>query len=198
MGFTDMDKECWAIDNFDARQNLSTLYNPKYYIDFIERAGFDIVCRWQQNIVMSDKPVPDKVARINALIQEKYDVHLLQVKRRKDIYPYARKFFLTLNEAFKDLFDFVPLTDKEIDVYIIRFVAVAFYDPGKDRSVVVFHELPRSPCFFDLPTVPDYSTTGGLQKDLKKMMMCGNLSTYLSLMPYFPSCKRTGPVLSSF
>ena len=24
-GFTDMDKECWAIDNFDARQNTSTL-----------------------------------------------------------------------------------------------------------------------------------------------------------------------------
>ena len=27
-GFTDMDKECWVIDNFDARQNISTLYNP--------------------------------------------------------------------------------------------------------------------------------------------------------------------------
>ena len=143
MGFTDMDKECWAIDNFDARQNLSTLYNPKYYIDFIERAGFDIVCRWQQNIVMSDKPVPDKVARINALIQEKYDVHLLQVKRRKDIYPYARKFFLTLNEAFKDLFDFVPLTDKEIDVYIkeyFPFINLDFVNfvVDKDDNLVAF------------------------------------------------------------
>jgi len=29
-GFTDMDKECWVIEGFDARQNLSTLYKPEY------------------------------------------------------------------------------------------------------------------------------------------------------------------------
>ena len=27
-GFTDMDKECWVIEGFDQRQNISTLYNP--------------------------------------------------------------------------------------------------------------------------------------------------------------------------
>ena len=115
-GFTDLDKECWAIDNFDARQNMSTLYNPEYYIRFIERAGYDIKCRWRQYVMPASQPVPDKVARLNGLIMEKYHLTLLKPKNRKEIYPYATKFFHTLNDSFKDLYDFVPLTEKEIDV----------------------------------------------------------------------------------
>ena len=115
-GFTDMDKECWVIDNFDARQNISTLYNPEYYVRFIERAGYEIKCRWQQYSMPANQPVPDKVARLNKLIMEKYNLHLVKVKRRKDIYPHAYKFFEAINSSFKDLYDFVPMTEKEIEV----------------------------------------------------------------------------------
>lgn len=120
-GFTDMDKECWVIENFDARQNLSTLYNPKYYIDFIEKAGFEIGCKWAQYQMPASQPIPEKVGRINELILNKYHLKLLRFKKRSEVMPYARKFFLTINEAFKDLYDFVPLTDKEIDCYIKQY-----------------------------------------------------------------------------
>ncbi|MBQ9418225.1 MAG: hypothetical protein IJU19_06555 [Bacteroidales bacterium] len=121
-GFTDMDKECWAIDNFNARQNTSTLYNPEYYVRYIERAGYEIKCRWQQYSMQANQPVPDKVARLNKLIMEKYKLHLVKVKRRKDIYPHAWKFFHAINESFKDLYDFVPMTEKEIGVYIKEYI----------------------------------------------------------------------------
>ena len=106
-GFTDMDKECWVIDNYDGRQNISTLYNPEYYVRFIERAGYEIKCKWQQYKMPANQPVPDKVGR---------------VKRRKDIYPYAWQFFHAINESFKDLYDFVPMTEKEIGVYIKEYI----------------------------------------------------------------------------
>ncbi|KWW29307.1 MAG: hypothetical protein AUK63_1529 [bacterium P3] len=121
LGFTDMDKECWAIDNFDARQNTSTLYNPEYYIRFVERRGLTVACRWQQYKMPANQPVPDKVARINELILKKYRLRLLTFKHRKEVYPYARKFFHTLNDSFSGLYDFVPLTEKEIDVYIKEY-----------------------------------------------------------------------------
>ena len=136
-GFTDMDKECWAIDNFDARQNTSTLYNPEYYIRFVERAGFEIKCRWQQYSMPANQPVPDKVARLNKLIMEKYHLRLVKVKRRKDIMPYAWKFFHTLNDSFKDLYDFVPMTEEEINVYIkeyFPFVNLSFVQFVVDES----------------------------------------------------------------
>ena len=120
-GFTDMDKECWAIDNFDARQNTSTLYNPEYYVRFIEKAGYEIKCCWQQYSMPANQPVPDKVGRLNKLIMDKYHLKLVKVKRRKDIMPYAWKFFHTLNDSFKDLYDFVPMTEEEINVYIKEY-----------------------------------------------------------------------------
>ena len=120
-GFTDMDKECWVIDNFDARQNISTLYNPEYYIKFIERAGYEIRCKWQQYVMPANQPVPDKVARLNKLIMEKYHLRLVRVKHRKELIPYAWQFFHAINESFAGLYDFVPMTEKEIDVYIKEY-----------------------------------------------------------------------------
>ncbi len=121
MGFNDMDKECWAIDNFDARQNITTLYNPEYYIKFIERKGFEIKCRWMQHVMPASQPIPDKVARINSLIQDKYHVRPVILKSRKEASLYAINFFHTLNNAFKDLYGFVPLTEKEIKVYAAEY-----------------------------------------------------------------------------
>ena len=121
MGFTDMDKECWAIDNFDARQNMTLLYNPEYYVRYIERMGFAVACRWQQNKMPASQPIPDKVQRINGLIMEKYHLRAPQFKKRSEVMPYAKKFFHTLNGAFSNLYDFVPLTEKEIDVYVKQY-----------------------------------------------------------------------------
>ena len=142
-GFTDMDKECWVTDNFDARQNLSTLYNPEYYVRFVERMGMEVKCRWQQYKIPANQPVPDKVARINEIVKQKYGVRVLHFKSRKEVYPYARKFFLTLNDTFKDLYDFVPLTDKEIDVYIKEYfpfinLDYANFVVDKDDNLVAF------------------------------------------------------------
>ncbi|MCR5066101.1 MAG: hypothetical protein K6A67_10110 [Bacteroidales bacterium] len=142
-GFTDMDKECWVIEGFDARQNLSTLYNPEYYIKFIERLDCKIKCRWQQYKMPASQPIPEKVARINELILQKYNLKMLRFKKRSEVYPYARKFFHTLNESFKDLYDFVPMTDKEIDVYIkeyFPFVNLDFVNfvVDKDDNLVAF------------------------------------------------------------
>lgn len=120
-GFTDMDKECWVIDNYDARQNISTLYNPEYYVRFIERAGYEIKCKWQQYSMPASQPVPDKVARLNKLIMEKYHLRLVRVKHRKQLIPYAWQFFHAINDSFKDLYDFVPMTEKEIKVYIDEY-----------------------------------------------------------------------------
>ena len=143
LGFTDMDKECWVIDCFDNYQNISTLYNPKYYIDFIEKQGFEIECRWQQFKMPASQPIPEKVGRINELILRKYNLKLLKFKKRSEIMPYARKFFLTINAAFKDLYDFVPLTDKEIDCYIkeyFPFINLQFanFVVDKDDNLVAF------------------------------------------------------------
>ena len=87
--------------------------------------------------MQANQPVPEKVGRLNKLIMEKYHLHLVKVKRRKDIYPHALKLFHTINDSFKDLYDFVPMTEKEIAVYIkeyIPFVNLNFVQIVEDEN----------------------------------------------------------------
>jgi hypothetical protein len=126
MSFTDMDKECWITKGFDERQNMTLLYNLPYYVEFIERLGYGITCEWAQNKMPASQPVPEKVARINSLIMEKYNLRLLKFKSCKEIIPYAKSFFEALNEAFNSggIYSFVPLSVKEIDIYIKSYFSV--------------------------------------------------------------------------
>ncbi len=134
LGFTDMDKECWVVEGFENEQNMSTIYNPPYYIDFIKKLGYATDCEWQQYKMPASQPIPEKVKKINQLIVDKYNVKLLEFTRRKDIMPYAHKFFHALNDAFSILYGFVPLTEKEIDLYTKKYFS--FLDPELIKLVV--------------------------------------------------------------
>jgi GNAT superfamily N-acetyltransferase len=41
---------------------------------------------------------------------------------KKDVLPYARDIFLLINKAYKDLYGFVPLTDRQIDYYVDMYI----------------------------------------------------------------------------
>lgn len=121
MGFTNMDKECWVTDGFDQHQNLSTIYNPPYYVDFIQRLGYEKECEWKQFKVPVDQPVPAKVTRLANVVREKYGLRVLKVKHRREILPYGKKFFQTLNQSYKDIFGFIPLSSEEIDIQVQKY-----------------------------------------------------------------------------
>ena len=79
---------------------------------------------------------------------EKYHLHLVKVKRRKDIYPHAEKFFHAINDSFKDLYDFVPMTEKEIATYIKQYIPfvdlnfVRFVEDEQDNLVAFGLSIP--------------------------------------------------------
>ena len=122
MGFTDMDKECWVIEGFEERQNVSTLFNPKYYVDFVTQLGYDKDCEWKQYEIPASQEVPEKMLRINELIKERYNLRIPEFTSVKQVIePYGKKFFHCLNETFSHLYGIVPLDDEEIEYYINHF-----------------------------------------------------------------------------
>ena len=122
MGFTDMDKECWIIEGFEERQNLSTLFNPKYYVDFVTELGYSRDCEWKQYEIPASQEVPEKMLRVNQLIKEKYNLRVPKFTSIKQVVkPYGKKVFHCLNETFGHLYGFIPMEDDEIDYYIDNF-----------------------------------------------------------------------------
>jgi len=51
-------------------------------------------------------------------IAERENLHMLKVKKAKEMLPYAREIFYLINSAYKNLYGFVELTDKQIDMYV--------------------------------------------------------------------------------
>jgi ribosomal protein S18 acetylase RimI-like enzyme len=117
LGFTDMDNEGMLVDGFDKMPTIANIYNYPYYPEHLERLGYIKGEDWLQFKFNASQPVPDKVNRLNEIIMRKYNLHVKKFKSAKEIKPYGRMFFQTLNKAFVNLYGFVELTDKEIDRY---------------------------------------------------------------------------------
>ena len=117
LGFSDMDLEGMLIKGFDEIATQATIYNYPYYPVHLEKLGYSKDTDWVQFEIKVPDKVPEKLKRISSLVLEKYNLRILETKKPKDLLPYAKSMFYTLNDAFKSLYGFVPLTDKQIEQY---------------------------------------------------------------------------------
>lgn len=121
LGFCDMDYEGMLIEGFEEMSALSAIYNYPYYPRHMEQIGFVKATDWVQFKIKVPEAVPDKVERMSSLVFSKYNLHLLRPRKAADIRPYARKLFLMYNEAFKDIYGFSALTDRQMDAYTKQY-----------------------------------------------------------------------------
>ncbi len=117
LGFSDMDLEGMLVEGFDEVGTQATIYNYPYYPVHLEKLGYSKDTDWIQFEIKVPEKVPEKLKRISSLVLEKYNLKILEAKKPKEVLPYAKSMFYTLNEAFKSLYGFVPLTDKQIEKY---------------------------------------------------------------------------------
>lgn len=118
LGFSDMDNEGMLIKGFDELATLASIYNYPYYVTHMEKLGFEKAADWVQYEFEIPPTIPEKVDRLSQLVQEKYKLRLIKAKKAKELLPYAPKMFRTLNEAFRDLYGYTALTQKQVDMYI--------------------------------------------------------------------------------
>jgi GNAT superfamily N-acetyltransferase len=120
LGFTDLDGEGMLIEGFNELSTFGSIYNHSYYQKHIEKLGFEKDADWIEYLVDFNPNVegPEKVSRIAKTVAERNHLHILRVKKAKEMLPYARDIFYLINEAYKNLYGFVELTDKQIDMYV--------------------------------------------------------------------------------
>ncbi len=121
LGFTDMDNEGMLIKGFNEMSNVFSIYNYSYYPVHLEKLGFEKDADWVQNIFSVPKTVNEKVEKICKIAEEKYKLRILESASKKDLLKYGKKMFYTLNQTYKNLYGFVPLTESQIDSYIKQY-----------------------------------------------------------------------------
>ncbi len=135
MGFSDLDYEGMLIEGFDEMGTMATIYNHPYYPRHMERMGFEKEVDWVEYRMTVPDAIPEKYARIADLISRKYNLSVKKYTSKSKIKKeYGRAIFELVNEAYADLYGFVPLTDRQIEYYIDIYLGMLRLD---DVTLVV-------------------------------------------------------------
>lgn len=121
LGFTDMDPEGMLIEGFEELGTIATIYNHPYYPVHLEKLGYTKEIDWIEYELYPTKDIPEKIERIAETVLKRYKLRVLEVKKAKELLPYAHQIFEVLNLAYKDIHGFVSLTEKQIDLYVKQY-----------------------------------------------------------------------------
>lgn len=128
MGFTDLDHEGLLIEGYDQLSTMATTYSFPYYREHIERLGFKKEVDWNEYRMPVPTSVPERHQRIANMVAKRYGLKVLKFKSLKQITPYVSKLFNLLNDAYKPLYGFTALSQKQIDYYVKMYVPLLRWD----------------------------------------------------------------------
>ncbi|MDX1615641.1 MAG: hypothetical protein R3300_15115 [Candidatus Promineifilaceae bacterium] len=140
------------IEGFDSPPVVLMNYNPRYYIDFIEAAGFqkamDLLA-WNNDAAARMQPggLPEKLIRVVTKVKDRYGLTIRQAQLdRWD--EEIERIKVVYNNAWEKNWGFVPLTEAELD-HIANGLK-----PIVDPRIVFFVEKDGDPVGFSL-SLPD-------------------------------------------
>ncbi len=148
--FSTNDESFLLIDGYDDPPRALMTYNPPYYLEFIQSAGFQkVMDSWAYSLNLPDfmKNMPEKLKRVVEKVREKQRLKLRPI-RMKEFDTEVDRFKKVYNKSWERNWGFVPMTDAEIDQL------AANLKPIIDPDLVLMVEVDGEVIGFSL-TVPD-------------------------------------------
>lgn len=141
LGYTNLDHQGMLIEGFDYIPSIASEYHLPYYQNHMRRLQFKKQIDWLEFRLTLGNEIPEKAARVSALILEKYHLTVKNFKNTNELRPWTDKIFKTLNSSFSDLFSVVELNDDVIEYYINRYMKALNTDYVKvvldDKETIV-------------------------------------------------------------
>lgn len=118
LGFTDMDKEGLLVEGYEHLSPFTCLYNYPYYDTLLKQYGFQKDTDWIQRKVAIGPELPE-VYKLSGIIEQRTGLHIAHVRNTTELCnKYGMAIFHLYNESFAPLFQFSPLTDRQIRSYL--------------------------------------------------------------------------------
>ena len=137
MGFTNLDKAGMLTKGFDKLATMIGIYNFDYYPKHMEQLGLVKEKEWVEFEINFPDTLPDKVEKFSKLIAEKYELELVKFKAKKDILPLVDSMFKLLDDTYKNLSTYTPITQEQIKHYkekYFKFIDKDYIVCIKDKS----------------------------------------------------------------
>lgn len=127
LGFTDLDPEGMLTDGFDQLGTMPTIYNYPYYPKHMEQMG-----NWEkdndyiENKMFVPEQIPEKYVKVAEMIQKRYNLKVKKPTKKELLKEgLGYELFDIINEAYKDLYEYSPLTERQINQYIDMYFPLA-------------------------------------------------------------------------
>ena len=137
MGFTNLDKAGMLTKGFDKLATMIGIYNFDYYPKHMEQLGLVKEKEWVEFEINFPNTLPDKVEKFSKLIAEKYELELVKFNAKKDILPLVDSMFKLLDDTYKNLSTYTPITEEQIKHYkekYFKFIDKDYIVCIKDKS----------------------------------------------------------------
>lgn len=121
MGFSDMDHAGMLVEGFNELPTMINIYNFPYYPKQLERLGYVKDTDWVEYELVVPKELDPKILKLSEILLKRNNLHMLNARSKKEILPYAHRIFNLLNEAYSNLYGFVPLNEKQIEDYTKQY-----------------------------------------------------------------------------
>lgn len=117
MGFTNLDKAGMLTMGFDKIATMIGIYNFEYYPKHLEQLGLVKEKEWVEFEIVFPEVLSEKVIKFNEIIKEKYQLKVLKFNNKKEILPLVEPMFKLLDETYKGLSTYTPITQQQIQTY---------------------------------------------------------------------------------
>ena len=132
-GFSDKDPQGYKIEGFQELSVLLSPSNPPYLPQFLESTGFTKEVDSISYELSIPEKLPDNYEKICDRLLSRGYYQLKEFKSRRQLKPYIQPVLRLVNETYKDLFGFVPLSDAEIKKLAAQYLPIL--DPSLVKLV---------------------------------------------------------------
>jgi hypothetical protein len=149
LGFSDKDPQGFMIEGFEQPVVIATNCNFPFMVGFMDKMGFSK----KIDLVVYKVPIPETMPPLYEKITERMlknnpEIKVVTFTSRRKIIPYIKPILNLVNETFKEIYGFSPLTDKEKKEFAGRYLPIL--DPrflivvvnGKNDVISFFLAMP--------------------------------------------------------
>lgn len=126
LGFTDMDKEGSLVEGYEHLSPFTCLYNYPYYDRLLKEVGLEKNVDWTQTVVEISPELPP-MFQYAPIVEKRFGLSIVnsKFKNMRDLgKKYGMSIFHMYNETFAPLYQFAPLTDKQIKRYLQTYIPI--------------------------------------------------------------------------